>query len=62
MTTVVARVAPLPLVRSRGWRLVERNALVARRSWPVFLSGFFEPVFYLLSIGSACPGWSASSR
>ncbi len=51
MTTLAARVAPLPLVRTAGWRLVERNFLVYRRSWIVFLSGFFEPVFYLLSIG-----------
>jgi lipooligosaccharide transport system permease protein len=38
-----------------GWRraprVVERNAVVYRRIWPVLISGFFEPVFYLLSIG-----------
>ena len=51
MTTLGVRVAPLPLVRSSGWRLVERNFLVYRRAWIVFVSGFFEPVFYLLSIG-----------
>ncbi len=34
-----------------GWRLVERNVLVYRRSWVVFLTGFLEPVFYLFSIG-----------
>ena len=32
-------------------RLVERNLLVYRRTWWVVVSGFFEPVFYLLSIG-----------
>lgn len=31
--------------------LVERNALVARRIWLVILSGFVEPVFYLLAVG-----------
>lgn len=51
MTTLALRVTPLPPVRSSGWRLVERNFLVYRRSWVVFVSGFFEPVFYLLSIG-----------
>ena len=51
MTTLTARVTPLPLARSSGWRLVERNVLVYRRSWIVFVSGFLEPVFYLLSIG-----------
>jgi lipooligosaccharide transport system permease protein len=35
----------------RALRVVERNARVARRSWPVFVSGFLEPVLYLLSIG-----------
>jgi lipooligosaccharide transport system permease protein len=31
--------------------LVLRNYIVYRRNWKLFLSGFFEPVFYLLSIG-----------
>jgi lipooligosaccharide transport system permease protein len=44
------RVLRLPRL-GRGWRLVERNALVYRRSWGVFLTGFLEPLFYLLSIG-----------
>jgi lipooligosaccharide transport system permease protein len=30
---------------------VERNAMVYRRTWLVIVSGFFEPLFYLLSIG-----------
>jgi lipooligosaccharide transport system permease protein len=51
MATLTVRMFPLPLVRSRGWRLVERNLLVYRRSWFVFVSGFLEPVFFLLSIG-----------
>lgn len=34
-----------------AWRLVSRNALVYRREWVVFLTGFAEPVFYLFSIG-----------
>ena len=32
-------------------RVAERNARVYVRAWPAFLSGFFEPAFYLFSIG-----------
>jgi lipooligosaccharide transport system permease protein len=35
----------------RASRVVERNVAVARQIWLVIVSGFFEPVFYLLSIG-----------
>jgi lipooligosaccharide transport system permease protein len=35
----------------RSIRLVERNLYVYRHGWIVILSGFFEPLFYLLSIG-----------
>ncbi len=36
----------------RGSRhLVERHARVYRHGWLVLISGFFEPLFYLLSIG-----------
>jgi lipooligosaccharide transport system permease protein len=35
----------------RGRRLIERNALVARKMPWVLVSGVLEPVFYLLSIG-----------
>jgi lipooligosaccharide transport system permease protein len=31
--------------------LVLRNFIVYRKAWKLFLSGFFEPFFYLLSIG-----------
>jgi len=41
---------PLPSAR-RASLLVERNLLVYRRGWLLILSGFFEPLFYLLSIG-----------
>jgi lipooligosaccharide transport system permease protein len=49
--TVAVRTTPLPLAGSRSWRLVERNLVVYRRIWPLIVSGFFEPVFYLLSLG-----------
>jgi lipooligosaccharide transport system permease protein len=35
----------------RSLRLVERNLYVYKHGWLVLLSGFFEPLFYLLSIG-----------
>jgi len=66
MTSAVLglRIIPLPLGEN-GWRLVERNYVVFRRSWPVFLTGFLEPVFYLLSIGLGVsrlvPGFSGSN-
>jgi lipooligosaccharide transport system permease protein len=32
-------------------RLIERHARVYRHAWVVFVSGIFEPLFYLLSVG-----------
>ena len=49
--TLATRATPLPLAGSRAWLLVERNLLVYRRIWLLIVSGFFEPVFYLFSIG-----------
>lgn len=34
----------------RSLRLLERNAMAYRRQWLVLVSGFFEPLFYLLSL------------
>jgi lipooligosaccharide transport system permease protein len=46
------RITPLAFVRARpATRVLERNILVYRRSWIFLVSGFFEPLFYLLSIG-----------
>jgi len=39
------------IVTARAARLVERNVLVYRHIWMILFSGFFEPVFYLFSIG-----------
>jgi lipooligosaccharide transport system permease protein len=33
------------------WRVVERNALVSRRNWYVYLAGGAEPFIYLFSVG-----------
>jgi lipooligosaccharide transport system permease protein len=35
----------------RAMRLIERNLYVYKHGWMVLLSGFFEPLFYLLGIG-----------
>lgn len=35
----------------RSLRLIERNLYVYKHGWLVIVSGFFEPLFYLLSIG-----------
>jgi lipooligosaccharide transport system permease protein len=46
------RITPLALLGGRhASRVLERNVLVYRRSWIFIVSGFFEPLFYLLSIG-----------
>ena len=49
--TLVARVVPPAFLGGGGTRLVERNFMVFKRGWLVFVSGFFEPLFYLLSVG-----------
>jgi lipooligosaccharide transport system permease protein len=33
------------------WLLVERNFITYKHAWKLFVTGFFEPLFYLLSIG-----------
>jgi lipooligosaccharide transport system permease protein len=50
--TLVPRLTPPVLLGGRrALRLVERNLLVYRRLWLLLVSGFFEPLFYLLAIG-----------
>jgi len=49
---VSAEVLPQPLGAYAALRLlVYRNFVVYRRAWKLFVTGFLEPVFYLLSIG-----------
>jgi len=46
------RLTPIGLLgRRRALRVLERNVFVYRRGWIFVVSGFFEPFFYLLSIG-----------
>lgn len=40
--------APSP---RRSVRMVQRNLIVYKHTWMVIVSGFFEPLFYLLGIG-----------
>jgi len=42
--------SPLFLGRQRAPRILERKLMVYRHLWLTFLAGFFEPVFYLLSV------------
>jgi lipooligosaccharide transport system permease protein len=59
MTTIpaglVLRRSELPAVR-RSVRMYQRNMLVYKHAWMVIFSGFFEPLFYLLSIGLGLGG------
>ncbi len=50
-TMPLLRIVP-PVVRAarRPQRMMERQVMCYRNTWPILLSGFFEPLFYLLSI------------
>ena len=46
------RLTPVLALGGQRWlRMIERNLLVYKHGWLVLFSGFFEPLFYLLSIG-----------
>ncbi|HEX4898706.1 MAG TPA: ABC transporter permease, partial [Candidatus Limnocylindrales bacterium] len=47
--SVIARAGAVRDIRAR--HLIERNLFVYRRTWTIIVSGFFEPLFYLLGIG-----------
>ena len=51
--TLALRLTPVAvrLHRRRGLRLVEHNVVLYRRAWIYLVTGFFEPFFYLLSLG-----------
>lgn len=49
--TLGLRIAPLMFGSRRALRLIERNLYVYRHGWIVIVSGFFEPLFYLVGIG-----------
>jgi lipooligosaccharide transport system permease protein len=52
----VPRILPIGLGSRRAMLLIERNVYVYRSGWLVIFSGFFEPLFYLLSIGIGIGG------
>ena len=64
MPGLALRILPVALLRTRrsglGGRgsthLIERHARVYRHAWSVLISGFFEPLFYLLSVGFGIGG------
>lgn len=48
---MLLRVVPRSLLEARRpHRMIERSYSVYRANWLVFVTGFFEPVFYLLSM------------
>ncbi len=49
--TLTTRVVPRLRPGRNAARMLERNLLVYRHAWMVIFSGFFEPLFYLFSIG-----------
>jgi lipooligosaccharide transport system permease protein len=48
---IALRVLPSGLYAGRARVLIERSLLVNSRIWLSFVSGFFEPLLYLLSLG-----------
>lgn len=45
------RIMPVGGYAGRARMLLVRSALAYRRAWLAFVSGFFEPVFYLFALG-----------
>jgi lipooligosaccharide transport system permease protein len=45
------RITPMLGLGTGPFRLIERNLLIYKHGWLMLLSGFFEPFFYLLSLG-----------
>jgi lipooligosaccharide transport system permease protein len=49
---LLLRIIPFELYAGRAGVVLERNLRVYRRAWMIIVSGFFEPVFYLLALGA----------
>jgi lipooligosaccharide transport system permease protein len=49
-TTGLRIIPPQLFEARRPQRMIERSLTVHRRTWLIIVSGFFEPLFYLLSI------------
>ena len=55
--SLALRILPLFAVGSRrSAHILERNAMVYRRTWIIIFSGFFEPLFFLVGIGFGLGG------
>ncbi|MGH3823872.1 MAG: ABC transporter permease, partial [Pseudonocardiaceae bacterium] len=48
---LLLRVLPPGLYAGRARILVARSALASRNAWLAIVSGFFEPLFYLVAMG-----------
>jgi lipooligosaccharide transport system permease protein len=48
---VGGRILRLPFGSRHSAHILERNRLIFSRQWMLIVSGFFEPLFYLLGIG-----------
>ena len=48
---LATRAIPMPQGGRRAGRVIERNLWSYRHNWLVLVSGFFEPLFYLLGLG-----------
>jgi lipooligosaccharide transport system permease protein len=55
MSSLAIRLRELP--GGRGRYLFERNVMSHRRTWAIIVSGFFEPLFYLLALGYGLGGY-----
>ncbi len=53
---VMGRILPTRFGSRRARLLVERNTMALGRNWMMIFGGFFEPLFYLLSIGFGLGG------
>jgi lipooligosaccharide transport system permease protein len=56
MSSLLRIAPPIVFGGRRAGRLIERNLYVYRHGWLVIVSGFFEPLFYLLGIGFGLGG------
>ena len=50
MSAGLLRILPPEMVVRRPHRMIERHVVAYRRQWLIVVSGFFEPLFYLLSM------------
>ena len=59
---VLLRILPPALYAGRSKVLLERSVITQRRAWLAVLSGFFEPLFYLLAFGAGLGAFVGTLR